>query len=148
MDEKADGPLPQTPTTSPNVLSYGVKGPRPPPNTFVRFLLIVLGAVVCFVASIVGVIAFFDAKSLVARAAGGTLLAGVLSWVTYLIVQSWLQKRRVAEAQRRSEPPAPPLTRKQKVRLVLGTIAFWTAIIAWKLLPHLIEHWMDGRAGK
>jgi hypothetical protein len=148
MDENADGLLPQKPSASPNVLSYGVEGPRPPPNTFVRFLLIMLGTVGCFVASVVGVIAFFNAKSLAARVAGGTLLAAVLSWVTYLIVQSWLQKRRAAEAQRRNEPPAPPLTRRQKVRLVLGTIVLWAAIIAWKLLPHLIEHWIDRGAGK
>jgi hypothetical protein len=104
MGEKTDGPAPHAPSARQNVLSYGVEGPRPPRNTFVRFLLIVLGTVACFVASIVGVIAFFSAKSLVARAVGGTLLAGVLSWVTYLIVQSWLQNaarpRRSAETSR------------------------------------------------
>jgi hypothetical protein len=146
MDDKPAPP--QTPSARLNELSYGLEVPRPPRNTFVRFLLIVLGTVVCFVASIVGAIAFFSANSVVARIVGGTLLAGVLSWATYLIVQSWLQKRRAAEAQRQSAPPPPPLTRKQKVRLVLGTIAFWAAMIAWKLLPHLLQHWADRAAGK
>jgi hypothetical protein len=130
------------------ILSYGVTTDRHPKrNPFVHFLIIILGTVASFVAFFAGLIVFFnDRLPWPARMAGATAIATVLGLVVWLIARSWRQKRReaaAAAAQLPPPPPAPPMTRRQKIGAAVVAVLFWSLFVLWKLLPHLIQGWLD-----